>query len=294
MAVYKIPQDVEAEDKLIGPFTFRQFIFLIVAFVLFWSMILLFRINPVLIVIPLPFFIVFAVLGIYRRPDQPVEIYLVALLRFYFKPHHRIWNQEGIIETVRITAPKKEVIDPNMNTLSKAEARNRLHQLADIMDTRGWSTKNVAVQEGAPIGIADSDRLVVPTWTAEPVDVHESDDMLYPYAPTVQNFSAMTDQATAQIRQQALQQMQAHGATPQVAPAPAAAPNYNPYGTMHQRVIQPPAATPANASTSAMTATPDPDILRLSQNNDLSVSTIARQANQMTDGQQPPSPAPGQ
>jgi hypothetical protein len=30
MAVYKVPQDVEAEDKLIGPFSFRQFIYLII------------------------------------------------------------------------------------------------------------------------------------------------------------------------------------------------------------------------------------------------------------------------
>ena len=27
MAVYKVPQDVEADDKLIGPFSFRQFIY---------------------------------------------------------------------------------------------------------------------------------------------------------------------------------------------------------------------------------------------------------------------------
>ena len=30
MATYKVPQDVEADDKLIGPFSFRQFIYLIV------------------------------------------------------------------------------------------------------------------------------------------------------------------------------------------------------------------------------------------------------------------------
>ena len=29
MAVYKVPQDVEADDKLIGPFGFRQFIYLL-------------------------------------------------------------------------------------------------------------------------------------------------------------------------------------------------------------------------------------------------------------------------
>ncbi len=31
MAVYKVPQDVEAEDKLLGPFSMRQFIYLIIA-----------------------------------------------------------------------------------------------------------------------------------------------------------------------------------------------------------------------------------------------------------------------
>ena len=31
MAEYKVAQDVEAEDKLIGPFSFRQFIYLIIA-----------------------------------------------------------------------------------------------------------------------------------------------------------------------------------------------------------------------------------------------------------------------
>ena len=31
MAQYKVPQDVEAEDKLLGPFTFRQFIYLMIA-----------------------------------------------------------------------------------------------------------------------------------------------------------------------------------------------------------------------------------------------------------------------
>ena len=30
MAEYKVAQDVEADDKLIGPFSFRQFIYLIV------------------------------------------------------------------------------------------------------------------------------------------------------------------------------------------------------------------------------------------------------------------------
>ena len=30
MAQYKVPQDVEADDKLLGPFNFRQFIYLLI------------------------------------------------------------------------------------------------------------------------------------------------------------------------------------------------------------------------------------------------------------------------
>ena len=37
MATYKVPQDVEAEDKLLGPFTFRQFIYLLIACLLYTS-----------------------------------------------------------------------------------------------------------------------------------------------------------------------------------------------------------------------------------------------------------------
>ena len=45
MAVYKVAQDVEADDKLLGPFTFRQFIYLIIvalAIALAWGLAQLF------------------------------------------------------------------------------------------------------------------------------------------------------------------------------------------------------------------------------------------------------------
>ncbi|QQR50992.1 PrgI family protein [Candidatus Saccharibacteria bacterium] len=54
MAVYKVAQDVEADDKLIGPFSFRQFIYLIIVAIsitLAWGLAQLF--VP-LAIIPLP------------------------------------------------------------------------------------------------------------------------------------------------------------------------------------------------------------------------------------------------
>ena len=55
MAQYKVPQDVEADDKLIGPFSFRQFVYLLVAAGLIALAVGMFQLFPLLAIIPLPF-----------------------------------------------------------------------------------------------------------------------------------------------------------------------------------------------------------------------------------------------
>src|SRR6186997_950947 len=105
MAVYKVPQDVEADDKLIGPFSFRQFIYLIIVAisgVLAWALAQLF--IP-LAIIPLPIIIFFGALALPLRKDQPMEIYLAAIVSYYLKPHRRLWVADGVQSLVEITAP---------------------------------------------------------------------------------------------------------------------------------------------------------------------------------------------
>ena len=51
MAQYKVPQDVEADDKLLGPLNFRQFIYLLIAAALLalaWALASLSEISPAL------------------------------------------------------------------------------------------------------------------------------------------------------------------------------------------------------------------------------------------------------
>src|SRR5919202_5980196 len=96
MAVYKVPQDVEADDKLIGPFSFRQFIYIIIAVIaiaLAWG---LAQIFIGLALIPLPIVVLFGTLALPLRKDQPMEIYLAAVVSFYLKPRKRLWQPDGI------------------------------------------------------------------------------------------------------------------------------------------------------------------------------------------------------
>lgn len=136
MAQYKVPQDVEADDKLLGPFTFRQFVYLLITAALIGVTIFLFQLFPLLALIPLPFAFLFGVLALPVKKDQPMETYLAAIVSYYLKPHTRIWTAGQRETTIKITAPKI-VEDKRVRDISSEEATHRLSFLADIVDTQG-------------------------------------------------------------------------------------------------------------------------------------------------------------
>ena len=140
MAEHKVPQDVEAEDKLLGPLSFRQFIYAMIAVGSgALAYFLATTIAPPLAIIPLPVFLVFGILAIPRK-GQPMEVYIGALIHFYFQPTKRLWDPETQENMVEITNP---VIDtaPLIKDIGGSEAAQRLSFLADVVDTQGWSTR---------------------------------------------------------------------------------------------------------------------------------------------------------
>ncbi len=136
MAQYKVPQNVEADDKLLGPFSFRQFIYLLVAAGGIALAVALFQIFPLLAIIPLPVVFFFAILALPLKKDQPMETYLAAIVSFYTKPRMRLWKPGQRESTIQITTPKK-VEEPRTRNISQEEAGHRLSFLADVVDSGG-------------------------------------------------------------------------------------------------------------------------------------------------------------
>lgn len=143
MATHSVPQDVEADDKLIGFLSLKQFIFTVIGLGFGYLTFFFFtRVHPIAALPWLPFALVFLVLGLYQRKDQPAEVFLVSALGFYLKPKVRIWNQEGYDERIHITAPP--VIEKRYTKdFTGEEARGRLANLSLMMDSRGWASKRV-------------------------------------------------------------------------------------------------------------------------------------------------------
>ena len=142
MAQYKVPQDVEADDKLLGPFSFRQFVYLMIAGGLIALAVGLFQIFPLLAIIPIPPVLLLLVLALPLKKDQPMETYLAAIVSYYLKPRNRRWTPGQRDTTILITAPKI-VEETRKRDLSEEEATHRLSFLADIVDTEGQSIKNM-------------------------------------------------------------------------------------------------------------------------------------------------------
>jgi hypothetical protein len=318
MATYKVPQDVEAEDKLIGPFSFRQFVYLIIAVASGAASIFLVPAVfplPLLAIATIPVFVLFAVIALPLRKDQPMELYVLAMVRFFLKPKRRIWSPDGTTTGVVIEAPR--VVEVHLSKdLSQQEAANRLNYLADIVDTRGWAAKGVSVPQDTSV----YDTVADETYGAE--------DMLDTNSDQARSFANLIDKQQQSSRSSLVAQMQQELTTGTVAAVPAMPLNpyeefsqqpmiqqpqamtapqpvaytpqdqpvidmpvpdlhFNPYPqSIHQKIIDPSGqkqVAPAPVQKPEPTVTQDvsPAIINLANNNDLSIEAIAHEAQRL-------------
>jgi hypothetical protein len=186
MAQYKVIQDIEAEDKLVGPLSLRQFIYAgAAAFLGYLCVISVMNGAAFLLAIFVPPMAFCMFFSWPWSPDQPTEVWALARIRFLFKPRRRVWDQSGVKELVTITVPKK-IERIYTDGLSQTEVKSRLGALADTIDSRGWAVKNSALNlSAAPSYVgqvtSSSDRLI--DYGSAPQEVPDdtvlaSDDML--------------------------------------------------------------------------------------------------------------------
>lgn len=193
--MYKVPQDVEAEDKLLGPFSFRQFIFLIIAVVSLGAAYILARILLPLGLIPVPIALFFGALALPLRKDQPMEVYLAAVISFMLKPKKRLWQPDGIEYLVEVTAPKTEETT-HRNSYDQEEVQRRLSYLANLVDSRGWAIRGI----NNPNSSMQADLYNEAQAAFDPLDET---------GVTAQNITNLINQSDARRRQAMIQTMSA-------------------------------------------------------------------------------------
>jgi len=170
MAVYKVIQDIEAEDKLLGPLTLKGFIYasitVLLGFINF-KLVTAYSLGGTRFLFLAVFIwpmLLFAVLASPLGGEQPTEVWLLSHIRFLLKSRERVWDKDGVKQLVTVTAPKK--VETHIGKdISQKEVKSRLKALANTLDSRGWAVKNVSVASNSLISYlqgsaGDSDRLV--------------------------------------------------------------------------------------------------------------------------------------
>ena len=321
MAQYKVPQDVEADDKLLGPFSFRQFVYLMIAAGLCFVAFLLFQVFPLLVIIPIPVIIFLGILALPLKKDQPMETYLSAVVDFYLKPQKRIWMPGQSDTTIVVTAPKN-VEENRTKDLSQEEAGRRLSFLANIVDTEGYAIKETnsnlrddVASEAAQIqDIYEVSQNYTLDHSLEQSTAAHHAQLVEQMKQAINKnsiYGTAASQQPAQITHQTpVTPMPAPASIPAsaVAPAPAPQPQVPQY---QPPTISIPTAAPAqptapNLSASAATIQPDMDEIHqalapkpeptptpqqsaemeaLANNSDFSIETIAKQAKRIQEKQ---------
>lgn len=172
---YKVPQNIDMEDKIVGPFTMKQFVYLLITGGLiyaWWSYLQNnfedFEFEFALLAIPLGL-LGFA-LALVKVNDRPFEYFLLNLIRFIFSPKKISW-QEGFCERpVIILEKNQKKKDEVVRTGNLDELAKQLEKSAAILREKEIAAKpqkSIAQlqREGAKLNISIKDQ---PTDNSQP------------------------------------------------------------------------------------------------------------------------------
>jgi hypothetical protein len=134
---FKVPQFIDIEDKVFGPFTFRQFAYLAggAGFVY-----LSFKLLPILIaLIVAPVFAALALaLTFFKYNDKPFINVLQSFIQFYTRSRLYLWRKQYP------TAPKRTAPQIQTGTERTALTESKLKTLSwslDVIDPKAENSK---------------------------------------------------------------------------------------------------------------------------------------------------------
>lgn len=140
---FQVPQFIEVEDKIFGPLTFRQFVFVLGGFGMCY---LLWRLLPLILAAPLIIVIggFAAALAFMQYNGRPFIVALENAFYYMIHPKLYLWSNERRKKTVRIAEKAPESAS---NVYIPHLSDSKLHDLA-------WS---LDIQERIAAGVATSD-----------------------------------------------------------------------------------------------------------------------------------------
>lgn len=135
---FKVPQNIDLADKIIGPLTLVQFIYLLVGGMIFYIF-LKFGNTLLFIFIGIPAALLSLFLAFVKVQDQPFSKFLLSLVFYLTRPKQRVWHKELELEELPHLETKEQRNKETEKQPAKKVEKSDLEKLSQILDTRGWS-----------------------------------------------------------------------------------------------------------------------------------------------------------
>lgn len=119
------------EDRIVGPLTLFQFLYLIIGGMIFY--IPFKQGNTVLmILLGIPALILGLAFAFLKVQDQPFSKFIVASIGYYLRPRTRIWHKGGDMPTLKIN--QSHAVKSTASTQPKHFTRDQINNIASRLD----------------------------------------------------------------------------------------------------------------------------------------------------------------
>ena len=127
---YSVPQFLDVEDKVVGPFTGKQALFMIIGF---GVLLISFTFFPIsfFIVIAIPTIILTLAFAFWKPKGFTVSRWMTNIINYYTTPHFYVWRREPDSKMFKQTQRKQSSKEVQAIPISK----NRIKELAWLLDT---------------------------------------------------------------------------------------------------------------------------------------------------------------
>lgn len=130
MEQYQLPQFIDVEDRIIGPLTLKQFLWLLggaAALFTVWSFTDLF----LFIILAIPVGAFFTALAFYKINGRPFLFFIYTFILYFVQPKFFLWDR--VVDTRDIETEKsKKVV--TKETPVKELTESKITRLASILD----------------------------------------------------------------------------------------------------------------------------------------------------------------
>lgn len=140
---FKVPQFIDVEDKIFGPLTFKQFVYLLGAggsAFIFWKII---PIKIIALIFTIPFSGTFIALAFVKINDRPFIDFLESAFHYFLGQKIYVWRQPVQHHIEKDIAPLV-VEATKQNAISKV-SKGRLRELAfglDVIDRNAYKEED--------------------------------------------------------------------------------------------------------------------------------------------------------